>query len=240
MKKISFFAIVTLMLFSQGCEKDSSTTINSDLKLFAYAGILAGSSGYYTLTINEMGADAVVTIDNTAYPLSVTKKIKKDEDIDSLVLSDGNVKLIYTFHYATQTPSVIISIPGHDVQNTIGILYDYRYPKLYSKIKEAVQLYKGTSTSTYNTSYISFTYFFGLNMIDKSYAALEKCTDSNFPSDIGRITPYTGTFSETDTTLTFNFPDGPLTLLKNGNNLEYNDSGPDNYTFVMLLKKIDL
>jgi hypothetical protein len=234
--KLSVIAFVLIFL---GCSKDETQPTDDEQlqQLYAYAGVIVGSSGNYTIIVTKDGATATVIFDGQTHNLSIKKQIDKNNDIDSLVLTDGTVTLTYKYVYATMTPSITISIPGHTIDSTLGTLYDWRHPQIYIQFQEPIKLYEGEASSTMNTSFIKLTYNMSLDYPNKTFNLIEKCTGSSNLTDIGTVYTYNGAFTETSTELLLTIDSETLTLTKVGNDLKLSESGPDNYTNNIFFKK---
>lgn len=235
-------SVIAFLLIFLGCSKDESqptdeTQTTDDKQLFAYAGIIVGSTGNYTVTVTKDGATATVVFDGQTHNLSITKPIDNSKDIVDLVLTDGTVTLTYNYIYATSTPSITISIPGHTINITLGTLYDWLHPQIYIQFQEPIKLYEGNASSTMNTSFIKLTYNMSLDYPNKTFNLIEKCTGSSNLTDIGTVYTYNGTFTETSTELLLTFDSETLTLSKVGNDLKLSESGPDNYTNNIFFQK---
>ncbi|MFA6150545.1 MAG: hypothetical protein WC716_04425 [Chitinophagaceae bacterium] len=204
------------------CKKgETKVSENNDGKLFEYRGVIVGSSGYYKVEVDADGGYAEVVFDGQAHRLTTYKHIEKDKDIDSLVMKDDIVTVVYSFRYADALASISISIAGHDVKYTSSTLYDYRHPQLYT-LTNGIRLYEGTTKSTMDGGHFyEGTLNIGLDAFNHTFKGIGKCTNSSDPSQKGETNEVEGTFSETQFTLTMYLNGGDTTIYeKNGNFLK--------------------
>jgi hypothetical protein len=237
---ISIVSLIAVLFTACTSSKNNPTP---EGKLFSYAGVIVGSTGHYTLEITRTGATALVIFDGISYNLSIAKEIQIDKDINNLVLTDGAISLTYNYKYATYTASIEISIPGHTVTSTLGIVYDYRNPTIYSTISEPIKLYEGSSTSTMNTSYINFISNLSLDYVNKKFFGIEKCTASSNPDNIGDVHNSTGSFKDTESRIilytTYDSELDSIIFIKDGNTLKHDATGDNNYSLHINYKKVN-
>lgn len=235
MKKIfsCLFAVSGLLPLLFSCSKNTTqepTDVNGT-KIFTYQGVVVGSSGYYTLTITTEGATATLVFDGVTYKLSVKQALKPGQNIDSLVLTDNpktGVQIIYKFfNGSSATPSLgtaRVVVPGHNTQNTIQMIYDYRStPSIYND--DFFRMYEGSSTYTEGADFDEETYNVTVDALAKTFRAISRVTKSSNPLNIGYTETFTGTFSETTTTASF-YENGGVTVLKKvARDLSFDDAG---------------
>jgi|GEM_PF-5408022 len=226
---ILLLGVAAAFMLFQGCKKQdkspSASTENS-AKLFEYVGVIVGSSGHYKVEVDTNGATAFVMFDNEEHRLSVYKKIEKDKDIDSLVMKDDVVTIIYSYKYATQTPYITITIKGHDVEYTVSTLYDHRHPQY---VQDNIRLYEGSfhttideRLGTYNDGVMNVS----LDKEAHTFKAISKLTGSSDPNEIGMVIHSMGTYTENNETLTVKATgeNEGVEFRKVGNDLKYEES----------------
>ena len=235
MKKIRtcLLAVSGLLIMLLSCSKNSDPQDPEASKLYAYQGVVVGSSGYYTLIITTEGATATLVFDNVTYNLAITKKLEPGKDIDSIILTDvrgkSGMQIIYKFFNGSgATPSIgkaQVVVPGHNTENTISLIYDYRSTtQLYND--DFFRMYEGTSTYTEGADFDEETFNVTIDILAKKFQAISRVTKSSDPLEVGHTETFNGTFSETETTATFYEDDGTTVLTKVARDLSYDAAGP--------------
>lgn len=222
MKKL--FLLLSISLLTISCSSNDSETTTS-LNSITYLGVLTGSSGYYSINLQENGTtSATITFDGTTYQL-VSETYNADQALSDFKFTDGTNEIIINANADGSNPRLAFTIPGHTIQHTVNI----------STGENSVDLYEGTSTAVYGASFYNATYNLSLNNDDNSFTILEKVTDSSDSNQIGSTSRISGSFTKSNNSITFSFNSQSITGTLNQNTI----SGDDGNGFTFSFNKVN-
>ena len=234
----TLFSLCTVFIFllTSSCLKTCGDC-EGNLTIGVYAGVMVGSSGHYVLELKETNSNAIIIFDGNSYNLSTTEKLIKEQDILDLTLSDGTNSIVFSAKADGSNAMIEFQILDHKIESTVNLVFP----------DSPFAIYEGNSYSTYDTNFTKSTYnlmIHGGGNIITQFTVLTKVTSSSFPDQVGQTDRIKGTVKLMEDYLEFSYQiDGAnekLILLRDGNKLKLNDSGPNNYSFDIELTKSEL
>jgi hypothetical protein len=197
MKVLKFLLFAILITSLPACTDDGDENNNEKSGILGtYAGVMTGSSGYYSIEVGETSSVAEINFDGQQYNLTNPTPIEPDIDYAELTFTNGTVSAVLTAEVGV-TPIISFNIPGHLIQSTIS----------YAFVGN-LTLYEGTSSSTNGSEFYNATY--NLSLTDrgdcdgcKVFKILEKTTGSSYPDQIGNRNTVNGKYEINGSTITF-------------------------------------
>lgn len=207
-------AILYLTPFSS-CDKNENVSQEApeDYSI-SYSGVLVGSSGYFSLTINSKGENtASLTFDGETHILNNKTAYNKNIIGQEFQFSNQDVTLNLITTNLRSKPEIEVEIPGHTI---IASVYE-------ENNEEPVRNYTGTGFyySFYKAFVDSFSTIYNLSIKNDSFTNIEKVMSSNKPTEIGKVSQVNGTIEESDDEIIFYVsgnPDG-IRFDKNGHRI---------------------
>lgn len=193
-----------------------------------FGGVLLGSSGYYVITLKPLNSEALLYFDGEEYTLTTSTEIKPEKVVESMIMSDGVRSITISVDEMHINPEITILIPGHDITFTLDNMLG----------ENSVALYLGSSTSSYDGSYINFDYNLSLNHEIGTFTSIQKTTGSSNPGEVGTTETVNGGFSIQGGKINFSGNFGSLTLNYSATEIEFTEVGENDYFFQIDLNKV--
>ncbi|MCF6222978.1 MAG: hypothetical protein L3J34_04540 [Flavobacteriaceae bacterium] len=232
MKKIKLLSMsmLAILLFMTACDTEDETDGRYYIE-GEYTGVLIGSTGSYTLNLEEGKVTAKVLFDNIIYNLSINESLYEGE---SITLTDGKITILLVDDGVDI--NISFNIPNHHIESTIVLSESSEPNRDYigwtENFRNGVKVYRTTVNLTLHQG----KRWTGIERVDVDVNP----DDPNHESDQGKITKVNGTFSEDNSSISFFFTDGSpiFTLIKVENKLTVFENGTT--TFEVELTRVDL
>lgn len=229
--KMSLFTVLMIVTFGCSSDTDSDSTDNNGQSeiLGTYAGVLIGSSGYYSIEVGETGSSATINFDGEQYNLSNATPIASDIVYSELTFTNGTISATLIADVDAM-PTISFDIPGHVIQSTIDHI-----------TAGTLTLYEGSSSSTNGGEFYNATY--NLTLRDggdcdgcKSFNILEKVTGSSNSNQIGNTDYIFGKYEISGNIITFRHLNDEVIVSGtiNGNTISHSEQG---FEFLFTEKK---
>ncbi|SFU01568.1 hypothetical protein SAMN04489724_3305 [Algoriphagus locisalis] len=232
---LKFFVYISLILTISSCDSlgdgpgdDEPYYPDKTQTLGKFGGVVLGSSGFYIITLKPLNSEALFHFDGEDYTLTTTTEIKPEQAVEAMVLSDGTRSITISVDEMRTNAQITILVPGHDVIYTLDNML----------AENAVSLYLGSSTSSFEDSFINYDYNLSLNHEVGDFTIIQKTTGSSNPSEIGMTETINGSFSIQGGKINFSGDFGNLTLNYSATEIEFTEVGDSNYFFQIDLNKV--